>query len=108
MTMSESRLTEHPVGTDHYGVATQTPNKEQEMTTHTFTDLQDAAVAINAAHALKREVTVNGSKVFTWSGVAAKVWGTGTMSVEVKARTTRGTNLLWAKPGNIVSVEVAS
>lgn len=76
------------------------------MTTmNTHTDLQDAADHINAAHAAKCKITVNGREVKTWHAPAT-IWGTGSMSVNVKARTTGGINQVWFKPGHIVNIEV--
>lgn len=62
--------------------------------------LEDIAAYINQMKVNGHEVLVNGEVV---KG-RALTWGTGSMSVQVQARTTRGTRDDWYKPGQRVPV----
>lgn len=77
-------------------------------TTHHTAPSWAVAEAINAAAAAGHYVRVNGREVFTRWTAPATCWGTGSMSVNVKARgrSRTGMTQLWCKPEERVMVTV--
>lgn len=66
------------------------------------------AQAVNEARAAGKSVKFNGHEVAGWTrGREAKVWNNGSVSVSVRARTTKGFNEVWCKAGQSCRVEVA-
>lgn len=71
----------------------------------TLTVTQDSAC--NVANFINANAThVDGRAVFTRWGKPAASWGTGSVSVKVRARTTRGSTDVWFKVGSTVTVTV--
>lgn len=72
-----------------------------------FEGFYKAADFINEAHAAGRVVMVDGREVKSWSK-PAQVWGTGSLSVDVRAKRGDGIHVIWFKPGQTVSVIAGS
>jgi hypothetical protein len=91
--------------------STATLTQESTMTAQTFTNTdrdaaQDMADRVNDAVANGWTVEVNGRKVKSWTAEAAKVWGNGSVSVDVRTREGRVNACgVWAKVGQSMTVE---
>jgi hypothetical protein len=71
-----------------------------------LTNFDQAASLINLAQARKQDVWVGGKKTYRY-GSPATVFGTGTLGVNVEAKSNPGKlNQIWFKPGESVEIEV--
>ena len=68
-------------------------------------ELTALADQINAAFAEGKQVNVNGRLVKTWSREPAKLWGTGSMSVDVRTKSGNRVTQIWVKPGQTTAIE---
>lgn len=64
--------------------------------------LDRIAAQINEAYAAGKTVTVNGNRVKSWGKTPAKVWGTGSMSVDIPTKRGNKTTPIWYKPGQVL------
>jgi hypothetical protein len=83
------------------------------MTTHTFTNDGSLDTFARIRNLLDdadfRHVSVNGRPIEgRWSGLRSPLqsWGTDSWSLDVRARTTRGTDTVWVKRGQTVTIDI--
>ena len=65
-------------------------------------DYNEIADQINAAYAAGKTVTVNGRTVRSY-GTPATVWGTGSLSVDVRAKSNGRPVAIWFTASSLVS-----
>lgn len=68
-------------------------------------NVSEVADLINQAVAAGKTVTVSGVAAQYRYGDPAKSWGTGSLSVKHRARTTNGYNDAWFKSGATITIE---
>lgn len=76
------------------------------MTVLTEVNVHEVAAEVNARFAAGEKLTVGGRKVRSWSKTeAAKVWGTGSLSLDVQTRKGNSVTQVWFKQGQVFALD---
>lgn len=77
------------------------------MTTITETNVQAIADEVNARFAAGEALTVGGRKIDSWGLTKpAQVWGTGSLSVDVRTRKGNSITQIWFKQGQTFALDI--
>lgn len=75
------------------------------MTTITEINVHDIADEVNARFAAGEALTVGGRQLKSIWGKPATVWGTGSLSIDVKTRKGNGVTQIWFKQGSSFALD---